>query len=125
LSLPDAIRVSSPDAYDVQEMPWGRLIWQVSGELGNSSTLTVGRCILDPGQANGRHLHPSCDEVLQVLSGSIVHTWGNDEVAMERGDTISIPAGLLHNARNTGEGPAELLIVFSTAHRTAVGEDEL
>lgn len=105
-------------------MPWGRLVWQVSGELGNSETLTVGRCILDPGHANGRHFHPDCDEVLEVLTGSIVHTWGEDEVAMERGDVISIPAGLMHNARNTGDTAAELLIVFSTAHRTAIAESE-
>jgi len=103
-------------------MPWGRLIWQVSGQLGNSETLTVGRCILDPGQANSRHQHPDCDEVLEVLAGSIVHTWGDKEVAMDQGDVISIPAGLVHNARNTGDGAAELLIVFSTPNRTAIAE---
>lgn len=105
-------------------MPWGRLVWQVSGELANSETLTVGRCILDPGHANGRHFHPDCDEVLEVLTGSIAHTWGEDEVAMERGDVISIPAGVMHNARNTGDTAAELLIVFSTAYRTAIAESE-
>jgi len=122
LSQPEAIRVARPDSYEIEEMPWGRLIWQVSGGLGNSDALTLGRCILDPGQANGRHQHPDCDEVLEVLTGSIVHTWGDDEVAMEQGDVISIPAGVMHNARNTGDTAAELLIVFSTAYRTAIAE---
>jgi quercetin dioxygenase-like cupin family protein len=122
LSQPEPIRVARPDSYEIEEMPWGRLIWQVSGELGNSEALTVGRCILDPGQANGRHRHPDCDEVLEVLTGSIVHTWDDDEIAMGQGDVISIPAGVMHNARNAGDGAAELLIVFSTAHRTTVAE---
>lgn len=117
------IRIVRPEQFDVQPMPWGRLIWQVSGELGTSETLTVGRCVLDGGQANGRHVHPDCDEVLEVLSGSIVHTWDDREVSMRRGDTISIPAGVVHNARNEREEPAELLIVFSTAHRMAVSAE--
>jgi quercetin dioxygenase-like cupin family protein len=104
-------------------MPWGRLVWQVAGALGNSETLTVGRCILDPGHANGRHVHPECDEVLEVLSGSIVHTWNDRDISMARGDVISIPAGVVHNAKNVGADVAELLIVFSTAHRTAVAAD--
>lgn len=122
MSQPEPIRVARPDSYQVEEMPWGRLIWQVSGELGNSEALTVGRCILDPGRANGRHQHPNCDEVLEVLHGSIVHSWGDTEIAMKQGDVISIPAGVVHNARNTGDRAAELLIVFSTAHRTAIAE---
>ena len=96
----------------------------VIGNLGNSETMTVGRCILEAGQANNRHFHPDCDEVLEVLTGSIVHTWDHQEVAMESGDTISIPAGVKHNARNVGSETAELLIVFSTAHRTAVAAED-
>jgi mannose-6-phosphate isomerase-like protein (cupin superfamily) len=120
MSPSDEIKVRRPPQYRVEEMPWGRLVWQVAGDLGNSETLTVGRCILDPGEANNRHVHPECDEVLEVLSGSIVHTWDDREVPMEVGDTISIPAGVVHNARNVGAERAELLIVFSTAYRTAV-----
>lgn len=120
MSPSDEIKVRRPAQYHVEEMPWGRLVWQVAGDLGNSETLTVGRCILEVGEANNRHVHPECDEVLEVLSGSIVHTWDDQEVSMEVGDTISIPAGVAHNARNTGEERAELLIVFSTAYRTAI-----
>jgi len=123
VSTSDAIRVARPTDYAVEEMPWGRLVWQIAGDLGNSETMTVGRCILEAGQANSRHVHPDCDEVLEVLTGSIVHTWDDQEVAMERGDTISIPAGVKHNARNVGSETAELLIVFSTAHRTAIAAE--
>ena len=111
-----------PGAFATEKLPWGGLIWQVSGPLGNSESMTVGRCLLAPGEANGRHHHPNCDEVLEVLEGSIVHSFDGREVAMERGDVISIPSGVVHNARNVGTTAAELLICFSSAWRETVPE---
>lgn len=103
-----------------EQFGWGRLEWFVSGALGNSDTLTVGRCLIDPGQANKPHYHPNCDEVLHVLQGTISHRLGDEFVTMHAGDTISIPAGILHNAHNTGPDTAVLLITFSTAHRQII-----
>lgn len=103
-------------------MDWGHLEWYVSAEIGNSETMTVGKCVLNPGQANGRHLHPNCDEILQVLKGKVIHTWNGEEFEMNEGDVVSIPSGVIHNARNIGDGVAELAISFSSAYRTT--EDE-
>ena len=122
MSKRDEVRIARPSEHKVEVAPWGRIVWIVSGELGNSTSQTLGRCFLHPGQANDRHLHPECDELLEVLSGSIVHTWAEEEVPMERGDVISIPAGVVHNARNTGDTEAELLIVFSSSRRSTVLE---
>ncbi|WP_394216450.1 cupin domain-containing protein [Brachybacterium vulturis] len=116
-------RLRTTDQHLIEPQPWGRLEWYVSGAIGNSEKLTVGKCVLDPGQANGRHWHPTSDEVLTVLKGRIVHSWDDEEFPMEEGDVISIPQGVVHNARNVGEGQAELSIVFSTAHRTTEGAE--
>lgn len=107
----------------VEEYPWGRLLWFASGALGNSETLTVGQCLIEPGRANGAHYHPNCDEVLHVLEGEIRHRIGDDYVLMSAGDTISIPAGLVHNAQNVGSVPARMAITFSTADRHSVSAD--
>jgi quercetin dioxygenase-like cupin family protein len=103
-------------------MEWGHLEWYVSAEIGNSETMTVGKCVLNPGQANGRHSHPTCDEILQVLKGKVIHTWNGEEFEMNEGDVVSIPSGVVHNARNVGDGVAELSISFSSAYRTTVDE---
>ncbi|MFC5833485.1 cupin domain-containing protein [Nonomuraea insulae] len=103
-------------------MPWGRLEWRVSAEIGNSATMTVGTCFIDVGMANGRHFHPNCDEVLTVVRGQIVHSWNGEERVMNVGDVISIPQGVVHNARNTGDTVAELAICFSSAYRTTCDE---
>jgi quercetin dioxygenase-like cupin family protein len=103
---------------------WGWLEWYVSAAIGNSTTMTVGKCVLNPGQANGRHYHPNCDEILTVLKGRIINTWNDEERVMEEGGVISIPSGVWHSARNLGDTPAELAISFSSAYRETVGLEE-
>lgn len=106
----------------VEPQSWGRLEWMVSSALGNSDTLTVGKCLINPGMQNPPHYHPNCDEVLHVLTGTIEHRVGDEYLEMGPGDTIAIPQNLVHNARNTGKDVAEFVIVFSTAYREVVGE---
>jgi quercetin dioxygenase-like cupin family protein len=106
----------------VEEHDWGRLVWMVAGKLGNSQSLTVGKCIIKPACANPPHYHPNCDEVLHVLHGVIEHRVGDQYLQMSSGDTIAIPAGQVHNARNAGADDAELMISFSSADRQTVGE---
>ena len=106
----------------VEPQEWGRLEWMVAGSLGNSDTLTVGKCFIDPGQANPVHHHPNCDEVLHVVRGRIRHRVGDESLEMGPGDTISIPVGSIHNATNIGDEQCELVIVFDTASREVIGE---
>lgn len=122
---PDATRRGGhTPAVDVVVEPqtWGRLEWMVSDANGNSDTLTVGKCVIHPGQNNPVHHHPNCDEVLHVLRGRILHRVGDEYVEMGPGDTVSIPVGAVHNARNIGQEDCELLICFDTARRQVVGE---
>lgn len=109
------------DSYEVEETPWGRLVWMVAGRFGNSETMTVGRCDINAGMANPRHCHPNCDEVLHVLHGEIEHSLGDETFQMSAGDTVSIPMGTLHNARNLGDEQAALFIAFSSADRQTIG----
>lgn len=116
------VRLTRSGDTTAEEHPWGRLIWMVSGALGNSDTMTVGRCHIAPGQANPRHYHPNCDEVLHVLQGTIEHSLDDEVVRMGPGDTISIPIRTMHNARNVGSDEAIFVITFSSADRQVVGE---
>ncbi|MFC7623683.1 cupin domain-containing protein [Microlunatus sp. GCM10028923] len=110
------------DQVITEDQDWGRLVWMVSGRQGNSTTMTVGRCYLDPGQQNPRHYHPNCDEVLHVLQGRILHSVDDATFEMGPGDTVSIPSGKVHNARNLGTEQAIFVISFSDPDRQTVGE---
>jgi len=83
--------------------------------------MTLGRCVLLPGQENGEHYHPNCEEILHVLSGRIEHYVEHTGwLEMKEGDTITIHAGVRHQARNCGTTGAHLLICFSSAQRETV-----
>ncbi|HEX4124103.1 MAG TPA: cupin domain-containing protein [Tepidisphaeraceae bacterium] len=117
------IRCNPSSSAEHLSFEWGKLTWFASAALGNSSDMTVGRCILNPGKSNPRHQHPNCSETLVVLQGRIAHT-GPDgsEVEMNVGDTVTIPAGIWHHARNIGDEEAVLYIAFSSADRKTIGE---
>ena len=106
----------------VEEFDWGRLYWFASGKLGNSDKMTIGKCIIKPGYENPRHKHSNCQEVLHVLAGKILHYVEDKYFQMSSGDTITIPSGLLHSAKNTGSEDAILMIAFSSAERQTQGE---
>lgn len=106
----------------VEEQSWGRLEWMVSARLGNSETMTVGRCYIRANEQNPPHYHPNCDEILHVLQGTIRHRVNDDYVELGPGDTISIPATSIHNAVNIGHDEAIFVISFSSANRETVGE---
>ncbi len=102
---------------------WGQLTWYASGKHGNTDYLTLGRCIIYPEKANPRHSHPNCDEILTVIQGTIRHTWNDgEEIEMSEGDTITIPLGVPHQARNVGTSNAILIIAFTSANRQTIGE---
>ena len=102
---------------------WGNLTWFAGRSLGNSTEMTVGRCVLKPGRSNPRHYHPNCTEILVVIQGSIEHAGpGGKKVKMGAGDTVTIPPNTWHQATNIGDTEAVLFIVFSSADRQTVGE---
>ena len=108
------LKLSEGQAFD---QPWGKLTWLASRKLGNSTTMTFGRAVIPANQANPRHRHPNCDEILHVLSGRIEHSLGDRSYVMEPGDTLSIPAGVWHNARSLDGVDAVTVICFSSADR--------
>jgi quercetin dioxygenase-like cupin family protein len=101
---------------------WGSLHWLANAEIGNAAGLTLGRVVIRRGQSNPRHCHPTCEEVLYLLSGRLEHTLGDATFTLNPGDTLSIPAGVFHNAASTGEEDAEMIVAYSSAHRDYLPE---
>jgi len=108
---------------EVIEAPWGTLQWLVSGDRGMSEKMTLGRVTFKPGQANPPHLHPSCEEILFVVAGTLEHSLPSGEtVVLRPGDCIVLPQGMKHNAKNVGDGEAVVVVCYSSAYRKVVGE---
>ena len=99
------------------DAPWGKLTWLASRKLENSTSMTFGRVIIPVNETNPRHRHPNCDEILHLLSGNIEHSLDDEKFTLQAGDTVTIPAGVWHNASALGGLDAEMVICFSSADR--------
>jgi quercetin dioxygenase-like cupin family protein len=96
---------------------WGSLTWLADRATTGNRGLTLGRVVIKKGQANPRHRHNSCEEVLYLLSGRLRHSIGDAWVDMEPGDVLHIPAGIYHNGECVGEGDADMIVAYSTGER--------
>jgi quercetin dioxygenase-like cupin family protein len=66
----------------------------------------------EPGASPGRHTHAG-EEVGYVVEGSIVvEQDGKPEMPLKAGQAFLIPAGTVHNARNSGAGKARLVATY-------------
>jgi predicted dehydrogenase/quercetin dioxygenase-like cupin family protein len=118
-----AIAVTRAGAVEAHVFPWGGLTWFANGAQGNDQGLTVGRCLLKPGQGNPPHRHRGHGEVLVVQQGRIRHTGpGDGDIELGPGDVVSIPPGVPHQAHNIGDEDAILAVAYPVPVRDVVGE---
>ncbi|MFP4056456.1 MAG: cupin domain-containing protein [Candidatus Brocadiia bacterium] len=111
------VRKARQAAAERIEEEWGSLTWLANRAIGNAEGLTLGRVVIQPGMSNPRHSHPNCQEALYLLRGTLEHSVGDDTVVLEAGDTLVVGPGVPHDARNVREGPAEMIVAYSSGVR--------
>jgi quercetin dioxygenase-like cupin family protein len=102
------------------EFPWGTIRWLCNSKLVPESQQTFGQVTIRPGERNGEHLHPNCEEILFVLSGECEHYVDGRAVALREGDVIFVPDGASHYAVNTGGTDLVMLISYSSPDRETI-----
>jgi quercetin dioxygenase-like cupin family protein len=67
---------------------------------------------VDAGAQSGRHTHPG-EEIGYILSGPVVlEIDGQPARTLQTGEGFLIPAGAVHNARNSGKTVAKVLATY-------------
>jgi quercetin dioxygenase-like cupin family protein len=99
------------------EEKWGSLTWLGSPQIGNLKDMTVGRVVIKKGHSNPRHAHGNCEELLYLLKGRLEHTMGNEKIVLNPGDTLTVAAGVFHNALSIGEEDADMMVCYSAGTR--------
>ena len=65
-----------------------------------------------PGGAAGKHTHPG-EELGYVLEGTLqLEVAGQPPRTLNAGEVFFIPAGVVHDGRNIGAGPAKVLAIY-------------
>jgi quercetin dioxygenase-like cupin family protein len=65
-----------------------------------------------PGGVAGRHTHPG-EELGYVMEGTLqLEVAGQPPRTLKAGETFFIPAGVVHDGKNVGSGPAKVLATY-------------
>ena len=65
-----------------------------------------------PGGAAGKHTHPG-EELGYVLEGTLeLQITGQPPRTLKAGDVFYVPAGIVHDGKNVGSGPAKVLATY-------------
>lgn len=99
---------------------WGTVSWLISDATMPGAEQTFGIVTIDVGCANPLHLHPNCEELLYVQSGSCEHRVGDESIVLEAGMVICIPRGTPHSARALGKDPLVVAVSFSSPDRKTI-----
>jgi quercetin dioxygenase-like cupin family protein len=73
--------------------------------------------LLHPRHSGRKHRHANADEVLYLIRGQVRVHAGDETQELQPGDSLSIPAGLVHQIGNMDSDDAEMTISYSTGER--------
>ncbi len=100
---------------DVVWMPGG-----VRTEIHLTAADTGGAfCLLvdhpPPGWSLPPHLHEDAAETIHVIEGELEMTVGGASERLGPGQTVHVPAGVVHSGANVGAAPGRRLLTFAPA----------
>ena len=91
----------------------GRNSFELMSKSFGSSSTTVRLVEIEPGPVNrGPHLHNTFEEVIHVLEGSGLLKTSEGDFILSKGDTVCIPAGVLHQTINNTDAIVRLICLF-------------
>lgn len=79
------------------------------------TNLLLVRAHLLPGEAHRFHYHPKMEEILYVLSGAAEQWVEEDKRVMAVGDSVYLPAGIVHGTYNIGNDVLDFLAILAPA----------
>ena len=97
--------------YDLPEIP--NVCEQILREAIRLPLVSMAHVIMDEGNVSLLHNHKKMREVYFVLEGNGTLYRGDEAIEVAKGAFISIPKGIPHKLRNTGNGNLEHLVFAS------------
>ena len=97
---------------DKEVLDWGKLAWLSSPPATGAKDLTVIDVTLNPGKGHDFHKHPDQEEVIVVVSGSVEQWVDREKRILGPGDSVFIPADMVHASFNVGDGDANVVAIL-------------
>ena len=100
---------------EVERLAGKTHFWHCKPGMVRDTNLMFVRAHLPPGEAHRFHFHPRMEEILYILSGTAEQWVEKEKKVMHPGDSIYIPAGVVHGTFNAGGETLDFLAVLSPA----------
>jgi quercetin dioxygenase-like cupin family protein len=109
----------------VEEFPNKVHHWYSSPDMVKDTNLLFVRCRLNPGHAHKFHCHPKMEEILYILSGKAEQWVEREKRIMTSGQSLYLPANLVHGTYNIGTEVLDFLAILSPAKSEGPGTVEV
>jgi len=100
---------------EVERLPGKTHHWYCKPGMVRDTDLMFVRAFLEPGEAHRFHYHPHMEEILYVLSGTAEQWVESEKRVLRPGDSVYLPAKLIHGTWNIGGDRLEFLAILSPA----------
>lgn len=116
--------IIDPEEAATYETPQGEdvVVFARGDEPGGDYDLLEFTIPLEPG-AVPLHIHHNNDEAFYVLAGELLFQIGEDQHRLTAGSYAFGPRGVPHAYRNTGDGPARILVVYTPGNFVNLSEE--
>lgn len=108
-----------------EEFPHKTHYWHNRPDMVKDTNLLFARCRINPGEAHKFHRHPKMEEILYVLSGTAEQWVEREKHVMTAGQSLYLPANVVHGTYNIGADALDFLAILSPAKSEGPGTIEL
>ena len=94
------------------ELDWGTMTWLSRPQTTGAKDLVAIEVNLMPGGGHNFHKHPDQEEVIYVIEGSIEQWLEDRRQELNAGDSVFIPADVVHASFNVSSAAAKLFVTL-------------
>jgi quercetin dioxygenase-like cupin family protein len=98
---------------EATHLDWGSTAFVSNPATTQAQLLTVMEVILTPGKGHNFHKHPDQEEVISVVEGRIEQWLEQKRQELGPGESVFIPAGVVHASFNISNSAAKLMVVLA------------
>jgi quercetin dioxygenase-like cupin family protein len=81
-------------------------------DVGNNMEMILGLAEIAPGGSTGRHTHFGVESGYMIEGTASMEIEGETPRLIKAGESYTIPAGKVHDAKAVGDGPAKVLATY-------------
>jgi quercetin dioxygenase-like cupin family protein len=81
-------------------------------DVGNNMEMILGMAEIAPGGSTGRHTHFGVESGYMIEGSASMEIEGETPRLIKAGESYTIPAGKVHDAKAVGDAPAKVLATY-------------